>query len=114
MNIDNTNVSITMSYEPVRIPPFEDILVLSKKSQHGLRGMTTCMNLLAPDGFDLFEIEDDIIEAVIISRRIQKRINKDQLLEMLRVYVFPEMSLGDLMKVDMTVRKTIQINKDNF
>lgn len=112
MNINNSQVSITMSFEPVRIPPFEDILILSKKSPHGMHGMMKCMNLLAPDDFDLIEIEHDAVEAVMISRRLQKRISKEKIIDMLETHVFPEISPGDLVKVDVDTRKTIRLHQD--
>lgn len=113
-DIDNTKVSITMSFEPVRLPPFQDVLIIAKKGPHGLYGMSKCMDLLVPDGFDLCEIQDDTIEAVIISRRIQKRIQKEKILEMLKIYIFPEISDGDLIKVDIDVRKIIHLHRNDL
>ena len=112
MSIDNSHVSITMSFEPVRLPPFDDILVLARKNPHGSHGLIKCMDLLAPEDFDLIEVEHDTIEAVVVSRRLQKRVSKDKIIRMLETHVFPEMSPGDLVKVDMDIRKTIQFHQD--
>jgi hypothetical protein len=113
MNIDMTHTSVSISFEPIRLPPFDDILVISKKCQHGQHGLTKCMNLLAPDDFDLFETVDDNVEAVMINKRILKRMPKEKILELLKLHVFPEISPGDLVKVDIDIHKTIQLHLDS-
>ena len=112
MNVDNSDVSVTMSFEPIRLPPFEDILVLARKNPHGLHGLVKCMDLLAPEDFDILEVSDDIVEAVLISRKLQKRVGKDMIVKMLTTHVFPEMSRGELVKVDMDIRKTIRFHHE--
>lgn len=106
----NVKTSISMSFETISLPPFRDILILTRKNTHGLYGMTKCMHILAPDGFEVYPIEDDdVVEAVLVSKRLLKRLSIGQILDHLREYVFPEMSEGEIMKVDMRVQKTVQI-----
>lgn len=113
-DICNTKVSITVSFEPVILPPFKDILVIAKRGMYGLYGISKCMSLLTSNGYDVYEVDEEVIEAVLISQRIQKRIKKDEIMEILKAYVFPEMCSGDLIKVDLDVRKTIQIHKEYY
>jgi hypothetical protein len=52
-------------------------LVLGKKCPQGKIGVYKSFELLVPDEFDFFEIEDPNIEAVFINKRVLKKMEKE-------------------------------------
>lgn len=97
--------SVTMSFHSIKLPPVTDILILGKKFPHGKIGVSEAFKLIAPDEFDMYEIneESDIIEAVLINRMILKRMPAEKVIDILRQKVFPYVSKGEAIKVDFTV-----------
>ena len=57
---------VSLSFEEVSLPPFRDILILGRKCPQGKVGVSTCLNLLAPDDFTLVELEDPLVEAILV------------------------------------------------
>ena len=104
MNPTTAEYSVSLSFEDVSLPPFEDILILGKKCPHGMAGITGCMRLLAPDDFELVELDGDQVEAILISKRLLKRMPQAEIVKILRERVFPSISRGDIVKVDLKVR----------
>ena len=49
---------LDLSFYTIELPPFHDVLVLSKKCPHGLKGLSACFGLLAPDGYEYIEINE--------------------------------------------------------
>lgn len=99
----NETIKYTMklSFEEIKLPPFEDIVLIGKKCPQGKIGLYKSFELLVPNEFDVFEVEDRIVEAVFINRRILKKITKDKVIEVLKGKVFPYMSEGEIIKVDL-------------
>lgn len=95
--------SINLSFEEIKLPPFQDILILGKNSHHGKIGILKSFELLVPNGFDIVEVDDEKVEAVFVNRRILAKMPKDKMLEVLRDKVFPFISEGELLKVDFRV-----------
>ena len=110
MEAANSTVSIAMSFEVVAMPPFHDILIIGRKSPHGSYGMSTCMDLLAPDCYELIEIDDEVVESILVRKALLARLPVATLIDALKQHVFPQMSLGEMMKVDMKVSKNIAIS----
>ncbi len=109
------NYSLSMSFENVAVPPFQDILVVTQKSPHGKIGLTGSMNLLQPDQFEIIEIEDDLVEILIINKRILKRISLEKVMKILKDRVFPYIVKGEIVKVDFKVRVSydnIELSED--
>ena len=103
MKNEKPKISVKLSFEEVSLPPFKDILILSKKCPHGTIGISKCMNFLLPDGFDLVEIEHDIVEAMIINKRILKKINLNQILRLINEKILPYINTAELVKVDLNI-----------
>lgn len=95
--------SIDLSFEEIKFPPFQDILVLAKNSSQGKIGLSKSFELLAPNGFAIFEINDEKVEAVFINKRILTKISSEKILSVLKSKVFPFMSEGELLKVGFKV-----------
>lgn len=98
------NVSLAM--EPIKLPPVQDVLVLAKKHPQGKIGVMESFRFTAPDEFEMIDIddEDETVEAVLVSKRVLRRLPLEQLLRVLKQYVFPYISKGEAIKVDLTVR----------
>ena len=104
-NNDNSNIkySIDLSFEEIKLPPFQDILVLGKNSPQGKIGLCKSFELLVPNGFDIIEINEDKVEAVFINKRILTKISSGKIIEILKSKVFQFISEGELIKVDFKI-----------
>ena len=100
----NRKFSVYLSFEEIRLPPFEDILILGKKCPQGKIGVYRSFELLVPNEFEAFEIEDEIVEAIFINKRILKKLDKDKIITILREKVFPYVSESEILKVDFKLR----------
>lgn len=99
----NAKYSIALSFEEIKLPPFQDILILGRNSAHGKIGLCKSFELLAPNGFNIIEINDDKVETVFINKRILAKISSDKIIDILRSKVFQFVSEGELIKVDFKV-----------
>lgn len=95
--------SIKLSFEEIKLPPFEDILILGKKYPQGKIGLHKSFELLVPNEFEVFEMNDVIVEAVFINRKILKKFDKDKLIEILRENIFPYVSESEIIKVNLSL-----------
>ncbi|MCK4922927.1 MAG: hypothetical protein KAJ19_24815 [Gammaproteobacteria bacterium] len=105
----NNNVttlySINLSFEEIKLPPFQEILVIGKNSPHGKIGLSSSFELLIPNGFDICDnLDCENVEAVFVSKRILSKIPKDKLIILLEEKVFPYIFEGELIKVDLKVK----------
>jgi len=96
--------SLQLSFEEIRLPPFEDILVLGRKCSQGRIGVYKSFELLVPNEYETFDIEDEQVESVFINKKILKKINKDIIIEVLKEKVFPFISNSEIIKVDFKLR----------
>ena len=99
-----TKYTISLSFEEIRLPPFEDILIIGKKCPHGKTGLSRSFELLVPNEFEVFEVNDSIVGAVFINRRILKKLDKDKIVEVLKEKVFPFSSESEIVKVDFKLK----------
>lgn len=98
--------SVNLRFEAIKLPPVTDILVLAKKHPHGKIGIMESFKFMAPDEFEMFDIgeESPEIEAVLINKRILKRMDATKVIAVLARYVFPYASSGEALKVTFDVR----------
>lgn len=95
---------LDLSFYTIELPPFHDVLVLSKKCPHGLKGLSACFGLLVPDGYEYIEIDEMSIEAIIVSKKLLKRLSLEKITDVLREYVFPHLNGGEITRVDFSVK----------
>lgn len=100
----NRKFSVQLSFEEIRLPPFEDILILGRKCPQGKVGVYKSFEFLVPNEFETFEMEDDIVEAVFVHKRILRKLNEDKVISILREKVFPYVSESEMLKVDFKLR----------
>jgi hypothetical protein len=96
--------SVQLSFEEIRLPPFEDILILGKKCPQGKYGVYKSFEFLIPNEFDAVETDEENIETVFINKRVLKKMDKEEILKILRDKVFPFVSESEMLKVDFKAR----------
>lgn len=106
---EKRNFNVLLSFEGVSLPPFRDILLLGRKCPHGKSGVSKCLRLLEPDGFEMIEVEHETVEAMLVSKRILKRMPAKKITEILKEKVFPYITKGEIIKVDFHVRISFDI-----
>lgn len=96
--------SVQLSFEEVRLPPFDDILVLGKKCPQGAIGVHKSFDLLIPNEFEPFKVDDEFVEAIFVNKRVLKKLDIEKILTILRAKVFPYVSESEILKVDFKLR----------
>lgn len=99
-----------LQFEAIKLPPVSDILVLAKTSPHGKEGIMQAFQFIAPDEFELIEVNDEhpIVEAILVNKRILKRMGKTQLVELLQTHVFSHVGRGEAVKVDLSIKINVE------
>jgi hypothetical protein len=100
----NRKYSIKLGFEEIRLPPFDDILILGKKNVQGKIGLYKSFELLVPNEFDVFEVDDRAVEAVFINKRLLKKIGYEKIIALLQEKVFPFVSESEILKVDFKIK----------
>jgi hypothetical protein len=101
---NNRKFSLQLSFEEIHLPPFEDILVLGRKCPQGRIGVYKSFELLVPNEFEVFDVDDEQVETVFINNRILKKMDKEIILQILREKVFPFVVNSEIVKVDFKLR----------
>ncbi len=96
--------TISLDFQEIYLPPFKDILVLGRKSSHGTSSILESINFLSPDNFELIELDDEFIEALLVNKKLLRRIPRESILELLRKSVFPYIDRGEMVRVDLNVK----------
>ena len=97
---------VNMEFFAVKLPPVKDVLVLGKKYPQGKAGVMECFRFIAPDEFEMFDIDDpnEVAEAVVINKRILTRMPAEQVIKVLSAHVFPYISPGEAINVNFDVK----------
>jgi len=106
MNTDQSKrtYTINLNFEEIKLPPFQDILLLAHKCHQGKEGISKCFHLLEPEQFKLIEVEDEVVEAMLVNKAIIKRISVEKIIEVLSKEVFPFIQIGEIIRVDFKVK----------
>jgi hypothetical protein len=95
--------SVRLSFEEIKLPPFEDILVLGLNSPHGKNGISKSFELLIPDGFLIIDTKHESIDCVFVNKRILAKMPEEKIMKILETNVFPYVSASEIVKVDFRV-----------
>jgi len=96
---------ISLEFTRVKLPPVTDILILGKKYPHGKHGVLQAFKYIAPDEFELLEIKDnETVEALLVDKRIIKRLPEKKLISILEKYIFPYIASDEAIKVDLDLK----------
>ena len=106
MSTQKPQYSVNLEFEPIKLPPVRDILVLGRKFPQGKVGVMESFKFIAPDEFEMFDIGEDVenAEAVLINKKILKRIPFENIYDILKENVFPFMSRGEAIRVNFVVK----------
>jgi hypothetical protein len=96
--------SIRLSCEEIKLPPFEDVLVLGRRCPQGILGLNRSIELMGPSEFDYIEVKDDVVQAIFVNKRILKKISKEKLLSILTAEIFPYVDEQEILKIDITLK----------
>jgi hypothetical protein len=100
--------TISLSFEEIKLPPFNEILVLGKNAPHGKHGISKSFELLIPNGFEIIDVTYDNVDSVLVNKRILAKLPKDKLINILQEKVFPYVSDSELLRVDLKVSVSYQ------
>ena len=59
---------------------------------------------MAPETFEMVEIDDPIVEAMLVSKQILRRLTVENIIKILKEKVFPYIRPGEVVKIDFRVR----------
>ncbi len=99
---------VSLAFEKAQLPPFSDILLLGRKCPIGMEGMRKSMEFLVPNNYEVFPIDADPVEAMVINRNILKRMPVEKIVGILKERVLPFVSETEIVRVDFTVRVSYQ------
>jgi hypothetical protein len=101
-----SKLHVDLEFHAVSLPPVKDVLVLGKKYPQGKVGVMESFRFVAPDEFEMFEMSDEesVAEAVMINKRILTRMSAGKVIDMLRKHVFPYMSAGEAINVNLDIK----------
>lgn len=106
----NKRYSVQLSFEEIKLPPFNEILVIGKKCPQGKHGLYKSFEFLVPNEYDVFEVNHEVVEAIYINRKLLNKITKDKIISILAEKVFPYTSISEIVKVDFKLK----ISYDNI
>ena len=113
MKNNSVKYSVNLSFEEIKLPPFEEILVLGKNSPHGKQGISRSFELLIPNGFEIIETDHGNVDCVFVNKRILTKMPKERIVKILTNNVFPYVSEKEIIKVDFKVKISYTIVEDD-
>ena len=79
-NRRSEKAAINMEFSTFDIPPSGDILVLGKHSAMGPEASKRMIESVAPNTFELINLEDDVIEALLVRKTLFLRVDREKLI----------------------------------
>jgi len=111
------NILIQMEIVVFKIPPCEDILVIGTKAPIGKNAMMKMLETITPDWFELVEVENPLIEAMVIKKEFIRLIGKDRLAQVIVEEVSPLMAETSLLHIRLDAKlintRTIEVPDDS-
>ena len=95
--------TVNISFQEIKLPPFQDILILGANCEQGKNGIAKSFELLIPNGFKLIEVRDEVVEAIFINKRLLKKMPEERIVKILEEKVFKFISEGEILKIDFEV-----------
>lgn len=113
-SIKNAKYTVNLSFEQIKLPPFEDVLIVGSKTPQGKMGVSKAFEFLVPDEFECIDIPDERVEVIFINKLILKKIDKDKIIKILTDNVFPYISSREIIKVDFKVKLYFEAIEGNI
>ncbi|SFD87854.1 hypothetical protein [Thermophagus xiamenensis] len=101
---------IELGFEEINLPIFEDILIIGKESPYGKIEISKFFDIFIPDQFIIIEDNHPNVEAIIINKKILKKVSAENIIALLQAKVFPFISSAEILKVELKIK----IHYDSF
>lgn len=102
---------INMELRTFKIPPSGDILVLTKRCPIGPEAAKRMLDTVAPDQFELIQLNNDILEAILVKKYLFLRADRETLIktivEEVKPIVGPECMLTIKCEIILTIKRAI-------
>ncbi len=83
------------------IPPCHAILVIGKRAPIGKNATMRMLDSVSPGIFELFEVDDDVVEAIVVKQSLARMVGADELVRIILEEVQTMMAETDILNVDM-------------
>lgn len=113
MKTNGIKYEVNLTFEEIKLPPFEEILILGKNSPHGKQGISKSFELLIPNGFEIIDTNHGNVDCVFVNKRISSKMPKERILKILEKNVFPFVSEKEILKVDFKVKISYNIVEED-
>ncbi len=95
---------VKLSFEETKLPPFEDILLVTKNGSVGKIGLIKSIELLVPNEFEQINVDNSLVEVLLVNKKIIKRIGERNIIDTLEEHVLPYVSESEIIKIDFKVK----------
>lgn len=104
-------IHLTMEISHFHLPPVESALVVGKRAGIGPRAMEKALAEILPETFQLIEVEDPIVEAIIVRRNHLRLVPEEKLIELILRNAAGQMEETEMLhfEIDVRVRATEEI-----
>jgi len=107
-NLKKKKSLVDMEFTTFKIPPSGDILVLGKRCAIGPRAGKRMLDTVAPDQFELVQLEDDLIDGILVKKQLFSMVDKDSLINALIEELKPIMSDQSMLTIKCDITVTIR------
>jgi len=84
---DITNQSrkaeIIMRLSEFEMPPMQDVLIVGRKAPIGPEAARRMVDILSPEQYEIVQVDNPVIEAVVIRKSLTNMIERDKLISLI-------------------------------
>ena len=99
-----TRYQVDLTFEEIKFPSFEDILLITRNGQYGKIGLIKSIELLVPNEFEPIPVDNSLVELLLVKKKIIKKMGKDNIIDVLEKHVFPYISESEVIKIDFKLK----------
>lgn len=100
-------IEIRMKLRVFSVPPINDALVLGRQAPIGGEAWRRALALLQSTPFESIKLDDEVIEEILIQKRILKKITKEGLIKIILNKIKPFMSAEEVIHLDIEVELSL-------
>lgn len=97
-----------MKLSTFEMPPAGEVLVLAKRSPIGAQAGKRMLDTVAPEQFELVQLEDELIDAVLVKKHLFLRADRKRLLRAIIEEAKPIMSLQGMVTIKCDIAVTVR------
>jgi hypothetical protein len=102
-----SQIEVKMKLRVFTVPPFNDALVIGKNAPIGSEAWRRALVLLQVAPFESIKIDDEVVEEILIQKRIMKKIPRENLVAIVLKKVKPFMTPEEVIHLDIGVELSI-------